>query len=274
MSKIIKGYKQLVAEAEAEIETIPVEQVQTLLNDEDTIIVDIRDVRELWKEGKIPGSVHAPRGMLEFWVDPASPYHRDVFDHDDKKYVLYCGGAWRSALAARDLKNMGMTNVAHMAGGFNAWKEAQAPIEPVEQKTKRPADDNRPVPIDPALVQEFVSKAHSDLAAVKEMLMAEPRLINVAWDWGGGDFETALGAAAHMGQREMALYLLEKGARLDLPTAVMLGWLEVVKAILSQAPEMRHVPGAHGIPLMAHAKFGGEPAAGVLAYLQSFNDTE
>lgn len=273
MPQITKGYKQLIEEAEAEIETLPVEQVQALLDDENTIIVDIRDVRELWKGGKVPGAVHAPRGMLEFWVDPDSPYHRDVFAQDDKQYVLYCGGAWRSAIAARDLKNMGMTNVAHMAGGFGAWQEAQAPIEPVEQKKKkRKGDDDRPDPIPLALVKEFVSKAHTDFGTVKEMLTAEPNLVNVAWDWGGGDYESALGAAAHMGRRDITLYLLEKGARLDLPTAVMLGWLDVVKAILSQNPEMRHVPGAHGIPLIAHAKFGGEPAAEVLAYLQSLDN--
>lgn len=272
MSQLTKGYKQLIEEAEAEIETIPIAQVQTMLDDENTIIVDIRDVRELWKEGKVPGAIHAPRGMLEFWVDPESPYHRDVFAQEGKKYVLYCGGAWRSALAARDLQNMGMKNVAHMAGGFGAWKEAQAPIEPVEQKKKRSGDNDRPDPLDLSLVKEFVSQAHSDFEAVQAMLTAEPGLVNVAWDWGGGDYETALGAAAHMGKRDIALYLLENGARLDLPTAVMLGWLDVVKAILTHSPEMRHVPGAHGIPLIAHAKFGGEPAAEVLAYLQSFDD--
>jgi rhodanese-related sulfurtransferase len=89
--------------------------------------VDIRDVRELEHEGVIPGAVHAPRGMLEFWVDPESPYHRDVFAQD-KEYVLFCALGWRSALATKTLMDMGLERVAHVGGGFAAWKEAGGPV--------------------------------------------------------------------------------------------------------------------------------------------------
>lgn len=122
------GYKQMIEEAEKEIETIDVHQAKELLGTDDAIFVDIRDVRELQREGKIPGATHAPRGMLEFWVDPDSPYYRDIFGQD-KKYVFYCAGAWRSALAAQTVQKMGMTNVCHIGGGFSAWREAEMPIE-------------------------------------------------------------------------------------------------------------------------------------------------
>ena len=127
------GIKELVAEAEKHIDAINVDEAEAMLNDEEVVFVDIRDVRELWREGKLPGATHAPRGMLEFWVDPDSPYHRDIFA-GDKKYVFYCAGAWRSALATHTVQQMGMTNVCHLAGGFTAWKEAEKPIEAVEKK--------------------------------------------------------------------------------------------------------------------------------------------
>jgi rhodanese-related sulfurtransferase len=120
---ITKGYKKLLEEASAVVEEMTMEEVQAD-NGEQLILVDLRDVRELDREGMIPGAVHAPRGMLEFWVDPASPYHRDVFDKEDKTYLLYCQSAWRSALAAKSLQEMGMNNVKHLAGGYTAWKEA------------------------------------------------------------------------------------------------------------------------------------------------------
>lgn len=119
------------------------------------------------------------------------------------------------------------------------------------------------------LVQEFVSVAHSDLARTQELLSQEPGLINATWDWGGGDFESALGAAAHMGNREIANFLLENGARLDLYAAAMLGKLEIVKAVLTTYPDAIRIPGAHGIPLIAHAKAGGEEAKAVLEFLES-----
>ena len=120
--------KQLVAEANAEIETLSVEEALPLLDDENTVLVDIRDVRELKREGKVPGALHAPRGMLEFWVDPESPYYREVFG-SGKKFVLFCAGGLRSALATQQLQRMGLEPVAHIAGGFGAWRDAGGPVE-------------------------------------------------------------------------------------------------------------------------------------------------
>ena len=125
------GYKQLIEEAERHIKAISIDEAEKLLEDEDTVVVDIRDIRELQREGKLPGAIHAPRGMLEFWVDPESPYHRNVFAQE-KKYVFYCASAWRSALATYAVQCMGMVGVCHMAGGFKAWKEAGKPIEQLE----------------------------------------------------------------------------------------------------------------------------------------------
>ncbi len=125
--------KQLVAEAMAEIETIPVAEAIKLVDDDGVVIVDIRDIRELGREGRIPGAVHMPRGMLEFWVDPDSPYYRDVFG-SGKKFVLFCAGAMRSALATQVLQRMGLDPVAHIEGGFAAWREAGGPIDPPKEK--------------------------------------------------------------------------------------------------------------------------------------------
>jgi hypothetical protein len=125
-----------------------------------------------------------------------------------------------------------------------------------------------PQPLDPALVREMVAKAHGDLARVQDLLAAEPTLVNASWDWGGGDWETPLGAAAHMGRRDIALVLLDADARLDLFAAAMLGNLELVRAALDAFPAALRVPGPHGIPLLAHAKAGGEEAAAVAAYLE------
>jgi hypothetical protein len=129
--------------------------------------------------------------------------------------------------------------------------------------------DDRPPPLPAELVQEFVIVSHGQYERVVALLEQEPRLINVAWDWGGGDYETGLGAAAHMGHRQIALYLLAHGARFDLYAAAMLGKLDLVKAILGAHPEMRQTPGAHGIPLLVHAQMGGEEAQGVLKWLQA-----
>lgn len=119
------------------------------------------------------------------------------------------------------------------------------------------------------LVQEFVSVAHGDSNRTKELLAQEPALVNATWDWGGGDFETALGAAAHMGARDIANFLLDHGARLDLFAAAMLGKLDVVKAALTAYPESINTPGPHGIPLIAHAKAGGDHAKAVLEFLEA-----
>ena len=122
------------------------------------------------------------------------------------------------------------------------------------------------------LVQEFVGSAHGDLKRVQELLTHEPTLINACWDWGGGDFETALGAASHMGRRDIACFLLDHGTRLDLFAAAMLGKIDVVKAVLDAFPEAIHTAGPHGIPLTAHAKAGGEEAKEVLEYLESLQE--
>jgi hypothetical protein len=118
------------------------------------------------------------------------------------------------------------------------------------------------------IVEEFVGKAHGDLDAVRSLLAAQPALVNAAWDWGGGDWETALGAAAHMGRRDIALHLLGAGARLDIFAAAMLGYLDVVKAAVAADARIVGVPGPHGIPLIAHAEAGGDDAADVLAFLK------
>jgi rhodanese-related sulfurtransferase len=131
--KLKIGYEELIAHAMAQIETVPLEKAQVLLDDPDTVFVDIRDVRELEREGMIPNAMHAPRGMLEFWVDPDSPYYKPIFG-EGKRLVLYCASAWRSALATETLHRMGVPNVAHLEGGFSAWKKAQLPT--VDKPTK------------------------------------------------------------------------------------------------------------------------------------------
>jgi hypothetical protein len=133
--------------------------------------------------------------------------------------------------------------------------------------------NERPRPLEPELVQDFVAKAHGDLDAVREMLESEPALLNAAWDWGAGDWETGLGAAAHMGRRDIALFLLERGARMDIFAAAMLGETEIVRAMLEAHPSLRDAPGPHGIPLIAHAKAGGEEARGVVALLEGLPAT-
>jgi rhodanese-related sulfurtransferase len=130
---ITKGIEELCAEAEQEIETMSVEQVMAVQEEEDIQLVDIRDIRELWREGTIPGATHAPRGMLEFWVDPKSPYYREEFG-SGKKFIFYCAGGMRSALAAQAVHRMGLAPVAHMAGGYTAWTEAKGPTVLKEAK--------------------------------------------------------------------------------------------------------------------------------------------
>ncbi|HLU79333.1 MAG TPA: rhodanese-like domain-containing protein [Burkholderiaceae bacterium] len=124
---VTKGYKQLISEARARIRTLTLEEAHAKLGDPDTVFVDIRDVRELEREGMVPGAFHAPRGMLEFWVDPESPYYKEIFG-SGKEFVLYCGSAWRSSLATAALQDMGMDKVCHMDGGFSAWKKAGLPV--------------------------------------------------------------------------------------------------------------------------------------------------
>jgi rhodanese-related sulfurtransferase len=126
---ITKGFRTLVDEATAHITTYTVADVLARLDDPKLQLVDIRDPRELEREGTVPGCIQAPRGMLEFWVDPASPYFKPVFADEGKEFVLFCGAGWRSALATQTLQAMGMTNVAHIDGGFAAWKKAEAPLQ-------------------------------------------------------------------------------------------------------------------------------------------------
>jgi hypothetical protein len=128
--------------------------------------------------------------------------------------------------------------------------------------------DEKPPPIDPELVAEFVLKAHGDLGVVKQLVEQEPAIVNAAWDWGGGDWETGLGAASHVGRRDIAEFLLEHGARMDVFAAAMLGETEIVRAMLSAQGELREARGPHGISLLAHAEAGGEQARDVLALLQ------
>jgi rhodanese-related sulfurtransferase len=125
---ITKGYKALVAEANAMVRTLSVTEAQALLGKCDVVMVDLRDPRELEREGKMPGAFHCPRGMLEFWIDPESPYHKPIFA-EDKQFVFFCGGGWRSALATKAAQEMGLKPVAHIDGGFSAWKKAGAPVE-------------------------------------------------------------------------------------------------------------------------------------------------
>jgi rhodanese-related sulfurtransferase len=135
---ITKTASSLVADAMAEVTTYSVAQVAARLSDRDVQIVDIRDVREL-ADGTVVGAYHAPRCMLEFWVDPQSPYFKPVFANESKEFILFCGAGWRSALAAKTLQDMGMKNVAHIDGGFAEWVKQGAPTETLEQQKARRA---------------------------------------------------------------------------------------------------------------------------------------
>jgi rhodanese-related sulfurtransferase len=122
-----KGYKTLLDEANTRIKTYTVEQAQARLADPKALLVDLRESRELEREGIIPGAFHAPRGMLEFWIDPESPYYKPVFG-EEREFIFFCAGGWRSALATDAVQAMGLEPVAHIEGGFKAWKEAGAPV--------------------------------------------------------------------------------------------------------------------------------------------------
>jgi hypothetical protein len=145
-------------------------------------------------------------------------------------------------------------SLAVLATGRRSWSQQQA-VPP------------RPSPLAHDQVQRFVQLAHTDLDVTRQMLDSTPRLIRATWDWGGGDFETALGAAGHMGRRDIAALLLDRGAALDLFVAAMLGELAIVRAALEMRPSLARVPGPHGIPLVAHAKAGGPAAVPVLEYI-------
>jgi rhodanese-related sulfurtransferase len=127
------GIKEMVAAAEREIETLPVAEALALHGRDDVCFVDLRDPRELAREGRIPGAVHCPRGLLEFWIDPESPYHKPVFA-EEKRFVFFCAMGWRSALATKTAADMGLAPVAHIGGGFTAWREAGGAVEMPEPK--------------------------------------------------------------------------------------------------------------------------------------------
>jgi rhodanese-related sulfurtransferase len=124
-----KGFRRLLEEANAEIETIGTDEAIALHGKGEVQLVDLRDPRELEREGRIPGAFHCPRGMLEFWIDPESPYHRKLFA-EPKRFLFFCASGWRSALATKTAQDMGLENVAHVEGGFTAWRKAGGPVEP------------------------------------------------------------------------------------------------------------------------------------------------
>jgi rhodanese-related sulfurtransferase len=128
---ITTGYRALVDAANKEVETVPTEEAIKLVGSDSVVLVDIRDIRELQREGRVPGAVHCPRGMLEFWIDPQSPYHKPMFAQD-KRFVFFCAGGLRSALAAQTAQRMGLKPVAHIEGGFGAWKKLGGPVEAPE----------------------------------------------------------------------------------------------------------------------------------------------
>ena len=136
---MMKTAQQLIDEANAIVDQITPTDANALLGKDGVLFVDLRDIRELWREGTIPGAMSAPRGMLEFWVDPECKYHRKAFD-DAEKLVLFCASAWRSALATRALQEMGMNNVCHLEGGFTAWRDNGLEIAPVKNPYLEKAD--------------------------------------------------------------------------------------------------------------------------------------
>ena len=131
--EIRRTVQQMLAEANSEIETLDVDEARALHGRPDVTFVDLRDPREAWREGGIPGAVPVTRGMLEFWIDPGRPYHKPLFASGNR-FVFFCAGGWRSALAAKTAQDMGLTPVCHVEGGFSAWKKAGAPVETVEPR--------------------------------------------------------------------------------------------------------------------------------------------
>ncbi len=126
------GYRQLLDKANAEITTLGASEVRDLADRGDIQLIDLRDRRELERDGRIPGAFHCPRGMLEFWIDPESPYHKPIFA-EPRRFVFYCASGWRSALATQTAQDMGLAPVAHLGGGYAAWREAGYPVETVSK---------------------------------------------------------------------------------------------------------------------------------------------
>lgn len=135
-SKITMGYKALLEDAEKRIQSVEPARAMAMANDPSVLIVDLRDIREIEREGRIPGSFHAPRGMLEFWIDPESPYFKPVFG-EARKFIFQCASGWRSILAADIAQRMGLSPVFNLTGGFSAWKEAGGAVEPVAPKERK-----------------------------------------------------------------------------------------------------------------------------------------
>jgi rhodanese-related sulfurtransferase len=129
---ITRTTKQMVADAEAEVRTLTIDEAIAMHGRDDVIFIDLRDIRELAKTGRVAGARHVPRGMLEFWIDPATSYHKPFFT-EDKTFVFYCAGGLRSALAAKVAQDMGLKPVAHIAGGMAAWLKAEGPIDTPKQ---------------------------------------------------------------------------------------------------------------------------------------------
>ncbi len=130
--RIKKGFKELIKEAEGKITTVTLEEARSALTNDEYAFIDLRDIRELQKFGKIPGAFSCPRGMLEFWIDPESPYHKEIFSQE-KHFVFYCASAWRSALATKTALDMGLSPASHIKGGFSAWLENNYPVEEVSR---------------------------------------------------------------------------------------------------------------------------------------------
>ena len=126
----------LVGEARKAIDTVPVAEAVAMHGDPEVVFVDLRDVRELEREGRIPGAFHMPRGMVEFWVDPESPYYKSEVFEQDKRFAFYCNRDWRSALATEVAQRIGLERVCHVEGGYTAWKEAGGPTEVYERRRK------------------------------------------------------------------------------------------------------------------------------------------
>ena len=133
MLEIKKGIRDLVAEAESQVTSLTPKEVEERLTQDGVTLIDLRDIRELKRDGTIPDSIHIPRGMLEFWVDPESPYYKTELDNTEE-VILFCNKGWRSALAAASLKSMGAENISHMSGGFDQWQKEIGHIVPIQSK--------------------------------------------------------------------------------------------------------------------------------------------
>jgi len=169
----------------------------------------------------------------------------------------------RVHLPRREFVTRSASGVLLIASPLGAFAQAPAPAAPQQQVPKRPE------PLAASIVQDFVRKAHSDLSGTKALLAEQPTLLNATWDWGGGDFEMGIGGAGHMGNREIAEFLIGQGGRFDIFVAAMLGKLDIVRSLLTAWPALLTSKGPHGIPLMRHAIAGGEPAKETMEYLKS-----